>query len=162
MYWYIKWSFSYYKQGFLFVILIDLILIVDLETITLRQDAVSELTEKEEVFYNLQTVISRFLDVDHLLSLCVQIPKQETVKTAESKLTNIIYLKHTIELVEPFHEALRDCENPLLKTYYKSLEDPRFQLISEKLSNVISEDTRYKCTSFNIIPCRVEGSKLTN
>lgn len=47
--------------------------ISDMETITVRQDVVAELTEKSEVFYNLQAVISRFLDIEHLLSLCVQV-----------------------------------------------------------------------------------------
>lgn len=91
----------------------------DLDTITLRQDVVAELIEKPEVFYNLQAVISRFLDIDHLLSLCVQVPKQENVKIAESKITNVIYLKYTLELVTPLREALADCENPLLMASYK-------------------------------------------
>lgn len=65
------------------------------------------------------TVIGRFLDVDHLTSMCVQIPKQETVKTAESKITTVIYLKHTLELVEPLRIALKDTEAELLKVYYE-------------------------------------------
>lgn len=65
------------------------------------------------------TVIGRFLDVDHLTSMCVQIPKQETVKTAESKITTVIYLKHTLELVEPLRIALKDTEAELLKAYYE-------------------------------------------
>ena len=63
--------------------------------------------------------MGRFLDIDHLLSLFVQIPKQDTVKTAENNIANVIYLKHTLELIEPLREALKDFENPLLKTYYK-------------------------------------------
>lgn len=93
--------------------------ISDHETIMMRQGVVSELTEKEDIFYNLQSVIDRFLDINHLLSLCVQIPKQETVKTAESKISSIIYLKHVLGLIEPLREALRDFENPLMKAYYK-------------------------------------------
>lgn len=92
---------------------------VDVDTITLRQDVVAELIEKSEVFYNLQAVISRFLDIDHLLSLCVQVPKHENVKTAENKITNMMYLKHTLELVAPLKEALANCENPLLMASYK-------------------------------------------
>jgi hypothetical protein len=42
---------------------------------------------KEDVFYNLQTIVGRFLDIDHLLALFVQIPKQDTVKSAENKIT---------------------------------------------------------------------------
>ena len=57
------------------------------------------------------------MDVDHITSMCIQVPKQETVKTAESKITNIIYLKHTLELIDPFQEALKDCKNHLLMAY---------------------------------------------
>ena len=59
------------------------------------------------------------MDVDHLTSMCVQIPKQETVKTAESKITTVIYLKHTLELVEPLRQALKDTEAELFKAYYE-------------------------------------------
>ena len=89
-----------------------------METINTRLDAVTEMTQKGSMFYGIQTVISRFLDLDHLLSLCVQIPKQESVKTAESKITNILLLKHSLELVEPLREALADCDNSLFKAYY--------------------------------------------
>lgn len=93
----------------------------DLETITMRQDVVREFTEKEEVFYNLKGVLSKFLDVDHIISLCVQIPKNDNVKTAESKITTVICLKHLLELVPVLQEFLKDCENPLLKAYCKVL-----------------------------------------
>ena len=83
----------------------------------MRLDAVAELTDNEELFYNLQSVVGRFLDVDHLLSLCIQIPKQETVKTAESKITNIIHLKHSLELVKPLQLALKDSQNKLFSAY---------------------------------------------
>ena len=64
-------------------------------------------------------MIGRFLDVDHLTSMCVQIPKQETVKTAESKITTVIYLKHTLELVEPLRDSLKDTETQLFKAYHE-------------------------------------------
>lgn len=73
----------------------------------------------QELFYGLQSVIGRFLDIDHLTSMCVQLPKQETVKTAESKITTVIYLKHTLELVEPLRTALQDTEADLFKAYYE-------------------------------------------
>ncbi|XP_019619725.1 PREDICTED: mutS protein homolog 4-like [Branchiostoma belcheri] len=122
----------------------------DVETISMRLDCVAELTDNEELFYNLQSVVSRFLDVDHLLSVCVQIPKQESVKTAESKITNVIYLKHTLELVEPLQAALKDCHNQLFKAYYNTLADPRFGLIMEKIQTVIHDDTRYQRGSLNM------------
>ncbi|NXD17225.1 MSH4 protein, partial [Nothocercus nigrocapillus] len=117
--------------------------LVDAETINTRLDCVQELLQDEELFFGLQAVISKFLDTEQLLSVLVQIPKQDTVKTAESKITNLIYLKHTLELVEPLKAALRNCSTPLLKAYYSSLEDSRFGIILEKITTVINDDTRY-------------------
>lgn len=71
------------------------------------------------MFDNIQTVIARFLDIDHVLSMCVQIPKQETLKTAEANINNIIYLKHILELVDPLRNALSNTENRLMKHFYK-------------------------------------------
>lgn len=65
------------------------------------------------------SVLGRFPDIDHLTSICVQLPKHETVKTAESKISAAIYLKHTLELVEPMNDALKDTETPLFKAYYE-------------------------------------------
>lgn len=94
-------------------------LFLDPETICLRQDAVAELVENEDMFYNIQSVVTRFLDTDHLLSILVQIPKQESMKVADNTIGNVIYLKHTLELVQPLAEALQGCENDLLKAYAK-------------------------------------------
>ncbi|CAB4028963.1 mutS homolog 4-like, partial [Paramuricea clavata] len=64
-------------------------------------------------------VLARFLDIDHITSMCIQVPKTETVKTAESKITNVIYLKHTLELVDPLREALKNSKNALFTAYYE-------------------------------------------
>ena len=71
------------------------------------------------IYFLFVSVLSRFLDVDHLLSLCVQIPKQETIRIAEQKITNVIYLKHALELVEPLKTALESAQNKLLQAYLK-------------------------------------------
>ncbi|XP_069719919.1 mutS protein homolog 4 isoform X6 [Phaenicophaeus curvirostris] len=123
--------------------------LVDAESINMRLDCVQEFLQDEELFFGLQAVISKFLDTEQLLSVLVQIPKQDTVKTAESKITNLIYLKHTLELVEPLTAALRSCNTPLLKAYCSSLEDTRIvcKLLNEiyehihclyKLSDIVS------------------------
>ncbi|KAK0063937.1 mutS protein 4-like isoform X1 [Biomphalaria pfeifferi] len=99
------------------------------ETICLRQKAVMEFTEKGDVFYSMQTIISKFLDTGHIISVCVQIPKQETAKTADSKLNCVTMLKHVLELVPPLRDTLENCENELMKIYCKNLEDPSEALL---------------------------------
>ncbi|XP_043855264.1 mutS protein homolog 4 [Dromiciops gliroides] len=117
--------------------------LTDVETINMRLDCVEELLQDEELFFGLQSVISRFLDTEQLLSVLIQIPKQDTVKAAESKITNLIYLKHTLELVDPLKALLKKCNTPLLKAYYNSLEDNRFGTILDKIKTVINDDARY-------------------
>ncbi|XP_055959284.1 mutS protein homolog 4 [Patella vulgata] len=122
----------------------------DVETIRLRQDVVSELTEKEEVFYNLQSTLSKFIDLEHLISACVQIPKVESLKVAENKITTVILLKHTLDLVPPFVEFLKDCENELVKAYCQTLQDRRYKEMRTKISTVIHDDTKYQKGSLNM------------
>uniref|UniRef100_A0A8B9CKP2 MutS homolog 4 n=1 Tax=Anser brachyrhynchus TaxID=132585 RepID=A0A8B9CKP2_9AVES len=104
--------------------------LVDAETINTRLDCVQELLQDEELFFGLQAVISKFLDTEQLLSVLVQIPKQDTA-------------------------ALRSCNTPLLKAYYSSLEDRRFGIILEKITTVINDDTRYTkgCLSMRTQKC---------
>ncbi|XP_041828884.1 mutS protein homolog 4 isoform X2 [Melanotaenia boesemani] len=80
--------------------------LVDVDTINMRLDSIQELLQDEELFFGLKNAIGHFLDIDRLLSVLVQIPKQETVQAAEAKITHVIQLKHTLDLVP----QLRVCE----------------------------------------------------
>ncbi|XP_071420630.1 mutS protein homolog 4 isoform X2 [Pithys albifrons albifrons] len=104
--------------------------LVDAETINMRLDCVQELLQDEELFFGLRAVISKFLDTEQLLSVLVQIPKQDTA-------------------------ALRSCNTQLLKAYYNSLEDTRFGIILEKITTVINDETRYTkgCLSMRTQKC---------
>ncbi|XP_077134925.1 mutS protein homolog 4 isoform X1 [Ranitomeya variabilis] len=117
--------------------------LIDLETINTRLDCIQEFLEDEELFFSLQSVLSRFLDTEQLLSNLIQIPKQDTEKAADTKITYLISLKHTLELVEPLKAVLQKCKTPLLQAYYSSIDDPRFNIILEKIKMVINDDTRY-------------------
>ncbi|XP_032157565.1 mutS protein homolog 4 isoform X2 [Mustela erminea] len=136
--------------------------LVDIETINMRLDCVQELLQDEELFFGLQSVISRFLDTEQLLSVLVQIPKQDTVNAAESKITNLIYLKHTLELVDPLKIALRNCSTPLLRAYCGSLEDKRFGIILEKIKTIINDDARYMkgCLNMRTQKCYAVRSNI--
>ncbi|NXK51882.1 MSH4 protein, partial [Chauna torquata] len=133
--------------------------LVDAETINTRLDCVQELLQDEELFFGLQAVISKFLDTEQLLSVLVQIPKQDTVKTAESKITNLIYLKHTLELVEPLKVSyICNCfcvmYKPVCPSFY-ALYLVRFGIILEKITTVINDDTKYTkgCLSMRTQKC---------
>ncbi|XP_042562863.1 mutS protein homolog 4-like, partial [Clupea harengus] len=52
--------------------------LLDVDTINIRLDTLQEFLEEEELFFGLKNAISHFLDIDQLLSVLIQIPKQET------------------------------------------------------------------------------------
>ncbi|KAM3871478.1 mutS protein homolog 4 [Diretmus argenteus] len=124
--------------------------LLDVDTINIRLDAIQELLEDEELFFGLKSAISRFLDTDQLLSVLVQIPKQETVQVAEAKITHVIQLKHTLGLVPQLRMAIKNCNTALLKAYSTSLEDNRFDMILEQIKTVINDDTSYLKGSLNM------------
>lgn len=136
----------------------------DEETIRLRQLSVMEMTEKEEIFFNLQSVVGKFIDIGYIVSLCIQTPKQETARTAESKLNCVLMLKHVLQLVTPLREYLSNCENQLFKTYCQALENNQYQMILDKIREVISEDAHFqkglaqqraqKCCA---VKCKING-----
>ncbi|CAL8286658.1 unnamed protein product [Lota lota] len=117
--------------------------LLDVDTINIRLDAIQELLQDEELFFGLKNAIGHFLDIDQLLSVLVQIPKQETVQVAEAKITHVIQLKHTLDLVPSLRMLLKKCTTALLKAYSTSLEDNRFDTILEQIKTVINDDTTY-------------------
>ncbi|XP_059093663.1 mutS protein homolog 4-like isoform X2 [Tigriopus californicus] len=112
------------------------------DVINARLDAIEELIANPGMFHSLQSVVSRFCDMDQLLSLCVIVPKTETLATFEQRLNNVIGLKHALELVEPLHSVLEGAESKLLNDIYNSLEDLRFQYIMERVCEIIQDDAK--------------------
>ncbi|CAG5866395.1 unnamed protein product [Menidia menidia] len=107
--------------------------LVDVDTINMRLDSIQELLQDEELFFGLKNAIGHFLDIDRLLSVLVQIPKQETV--------DVLLL---------FLMVLKTCRTGLLKAYSTALEDNRFDVILEQIKTVINSDTTYLKGSLNM------------
>eukprot|EP00048_Salpingoeca_helianthica_P008174 m.119619 g.119619 ORF g.119619 m.119619 type:complete len:869 (+) comp14532_c0_seq3:2474-5080(+) len=115
----------------------------DVDTSNTRLDTVSELTQNEELFSRLEDILSRFLDLEHLIALCIQIPKSESVRLMEHKIIQVIYLKHTLELVQPLSEILDNATSPLLTTYRSCLDDPRLESMRRKIDDVVHPDSHF-------------------
>ena len=52
------------------------------------------------MFYKVEFILKQFLDVDHLLPLCIKIPKRDNIKLAENKITKVCFSYSTVTLVE--------------------------------------------------------------
>ncbi|XP_053729471.1 mutS protein homolog 4 isoform X2 [Synchiropus splendidus] len=117
--------------------------LMDADTINIRLDSVQEMLLNEELFFGLKDAVSHFLDIDQLLSVLVRVPKQQTIQAAEAKITHVIQLKHTLNLVPRLTTVLSNCHTALLKAYSASLNDHRFDLILKQIHTVISDNTSY-------------------
>ncbi|XP_037098021.1 mutS protein homolog 4 [Syngnathus acus] len=124
--------------------------LIDVDTIDIRLDAIQEMLQNEELFFGLKNAIGHFLDIDQLLSVLVQVPKQQTVQVAEAKITHVIQLKHTLDLVPQLRVVLKNCNTSLLKAYSISLEDDRFDMISKQILTVINDEITYLKGNFNM------------
>ncbi|XP_061649838.1 mutS protein homolog 4 isoform X3 [Phyllopteryx taeniolatus] len=124
--------------------------LVDVHTINIRLDTIHEMLQNQELFFGLKNAIGHFLDIDQLLSVLVQVPKQETVQVAEAKIMHIIQLKHTLDLVPQLRVVLKNCNTALLKAYSTSLEDNRFDVLLKQILTVINDDTTYLKGSLNM------------
>ncbi|KAG1709722.1 MutS 4 [Nymphon striatum] len=132
----------------------------DENTVNTRLDCVSELLNNQEMFFAIQSVLSRFVDVGNLLCLFIQVPKQETLRIAERKIVNVIQLKHTLELINQLKTALENAVHPIFKAfimvdviyldesdaciYFQLLEDQRYHSILEKIRTIVHNDTHYQ------------------
>ncbi|XP_071034170.1 mutS protein homolog 4 [Parasteatoda tepidariorum] len=116
----------------------------DFDTINTRLECISELIQEEELFYSLKSVISKFVDTEQFLSLCVQISKEDNVRNCEQKIANVINLKYSLELVKPLSHCLSSYKNTLFQTYYEALSDERFADLQLKIGLVIHKDARWE------------------
>lgn len=112
------------------------------EKIEARLDAVGELLNDPAVFHSLQALLSRFPDVDYLLSLCAIVPKNDGLHNFEHRLNNIISLKQTLELLEPLTACLEGAESSFLSETRNVLIHESCNILEEKVAKVIHENAK--------------------
>ncbi|KAK8399619.1 hypothetical protein O3P69_003580 [Scylla paramamosain] len=114
----------------------------DPRTINVRLDSLQYLAQHPDLFHTLQSILGRFPDIDWLLSMCVQMPKEDTEQRSEQRLNYIIGLKNTLELLEPLRLALVDVDDPFLVSIRETLGREELQALLEVLRGVLHEDAR--------------------
>lgn len=123
----------------------------DRKVIGMRLDAVQELLTNEQAFRNVKMLVGRLVDVDQLIGLCMNLSREETIRTAEYKLTQIIYLKHSLELVENLRLALAPLEAHLFKMYRDHiLCDTRLGSIVKHIHTVLHDEVHCEKGALNM------------
>lgn len=134
-----------------------------LELIQRRLDAVHELVESLGMFHSLQagtfllsiqsyalntratilcTVVSRFCDTEHVLAVCVTVPRGKSPYAYEEHLNGVIGLKRMLELVELLRDSLAGADSPLLADMLVVLSDSTFDQLLSEVSTVIEDTAR--------------------
>ncbi|KAG5192158.1 muts protein 4 [Tribonema minus] len=80
----------------------------DLPTLEARLDLVAFFLSSERVFAGTLEHLSRFADLDRMLSGLVTVPKAVTPQTAAKGIETVICLRHTVQLLAPIVETLEE------------------------------------------------------
>ncbi|KAK7072888.1 MutS protein msh4 [Halocaridina rubra] len=114
----------------------------DETVISSRLDALQYLIENPDLFYTLQSILGRFPDIEWLLSMCVQIPKEDTERRCELRLNYAIALKNTLELLSPINLVLEEATNPLMESVKEAVRSEALNELLELLREILHEDAR--------------------
>ncbi len=66
-------------------------------------------------FHNLNSLVGQMLDVHQLIGLCVHLDRAETFRSAEYKVTQVICLKQSLDLVETLKDSLGGFDSEMLR-----------------------------------------------
>ncbi len=117
--------------------------LTDLTTIEARLDATDELGGNDERFFAMQAGLKSLMDVDHLVTHLIQIPKKASLKHSEQALNRIIMLRTILRNVKQVRLSVLSCKNPVLRTIATALSDPRLVMIEKELDTYINQDITF-------------------
>ena len=84
---------------------------IDKKVITDRLEVVEELIDNMSLHHNLKSLISRFPDLDPVLTLCSNISSAQI----DAKIDRMVALKQVLELLPPLHQLLQGSTSHLCK-----------------------------------------------
>ncbi|KAI9139759.1 DNA mismatch repair protein Msh4 [Paraphysoderma sedebokerense] len=113
---------------------------VDEGTLNTRLDAVAELLSNDELRSSIQSAIKDITDLDVIISNIIQIKQKNSLKNPEQNINNVIYVKHTLELIKVLRVSLNSVRSELLKAVRKILHDPSLDYITTQIDHVINPD----------------------
>ncbi|CAG7821651.1 unnamed protein product [Allacma fusca] len=116
-----------------------------------RLECVEELKSNPELLYSLQAHLSSLsVDVDHVISNLVQVPRYENDVIKEQRANFILALKHVLQRLPGFATTLK----PLTQSYFQLMssefEMPIFTRINQKIHSIINEESQVQKGAANM------------
>lgn len=118
----------------------------DIITLNSRYDIIEELLQKENVLIQIVSDLEKFSDLDALLSQThlISTPKNPyNAKNSALVIKNLIFFKHTLQVLPTLVSALLQCENEILLAVTRNLQHPFLQHIGEEIAKVLNDDVVY-------------------
>ncbi|XP_053206974.1 mutS protein homolog 4-like [Panonychus citri] len=122
----------------------------DVKTIEPRYDLISEILTNPQFHFNTSEIISKFLDLESIISALICEPKTKSWKAGEKRVEALIYLRHTLDLIKPLREQLNSAQHSIFQHYHYLLDDPNFDAIATIINTAISKDCKLVKGALNI------------
>ncbi|KAG0190872.1 MutS protein msh4 [Apophysomyces sp. BC1034] len=93
--------------------------LTDIETINARLDTVQELTENEEMLFEIKSSLESFADLDRIVADIIRLPAKTMVHHTETKINQVVMLKTTLSAIQNVQSCLCNAESALLQNLEK-------------------------------------------
>ncbi|XP_076634761.1 mutS protein homolog 4 [Colletes latitarsis] len=108
-----------------------------------RQSCIAELVANRSMQALLQPIVRRLYGADRLLALSTTpILQENNVQCAEQNLNYLLLLKNLLDVIPELESTLAPAKSDLLQRIRKKLNDPRYQLMKERILETIHSDAR--------------------
>ncbi|KAJ1873926.1 MutS protein msh4 [Coemansia sp. RSA 486] len=115
----------------------------DLGTVYARQLAVADILDNEECFFRLSAALPSVPDIDAAITLLVRSPVSATLKQASSAISNVLSIKHILQmagqLAAVFDDDQVSLRSPLLVEIIRVLTDSRIAELLGCIHEVVRE-----------------------
>lgn len=112
------------------------------EVLTQRYDAVEEISNREDMFFQIRQDLKSFHDIEKLLTTLIIIPTQPDIQQSEQLINHILLLKNFVYAINPIHEVLTGARSDLLATIRENCRpenvDPTVKLISAVINDGVT------------------------
>ncbi|KIX93861.1 uncharacterized protein Z520_10486 [Fonsecaea multimorphosa CBS 102226] len=129
----------------------------DAEKIRKRQQALSELTSKEDMFFAVRSALKSFIDADRVLAALVIISTRQDFHFMEQSINNVLMLKTLVDDVKPVCQALAGASSEELQTIRQLCDAENYTQVENLLGRCLNIDVRYSSKPLELRNQRVYG-----
>ncbi|EXJ75992.1 DNA mismatch repair protein MSH4 [Cladophialophora psammophila CBS 110553] len=129
----------------------------DAEKIRKRQQALSELTSKEDMFFTVRSALKSFIDADRVLAALVIISTRQDFHFMEQSISNVLMLKMLVDGVKPIWQALAGASSEELQMIRQLCDQENYMEVESLLGRCLNADVRYSSKPLELRNQRVYG-----